>query len=684
MTAPRVPTAPATAALHTADRLDSWKEIATYLGRDVTTAQRWEKREAMPVHRHLHDKLGTVYAFRAELDAWAGRRTPEVPGKADEPPALGSERPRRQAAGGRPGRNAALALALLGVAGAVALAVRWGERRAAEPANPLAEARFLQLTDFEGIEQAAAISRDGRLVAFQSNRDGPMDVWVTQVGTGLFHNLTRGTAAEIVNPSVRTLGFSPDGALVTFWARGQDPTRRQEISIWAVPVLGGPLRPYLEGAAELDWSGDGAQLVYHTPDPGDPMFLRDSRQPGGARRIFAAPAGLHAHFPTWSPDHAFVYFVQGALPDHLDLWRLVSAGGAPERITAHEAQVSHPVLLGDGMLLYLATDAEGLGPWIYGLDPQRPAPRRVSVGAGRYTSLAASADGRRMVATQAAARRTLWRVPVRDGRADMRVARQVPLTSGSPSAPRLGPGYLLYVASGGAGDSLWRLQGDVAAELWSAPEARITGGPAIAPDGRRIAFCVRQRGKASLRVANADGTGARAVAEGLAPQGAPAWMPDGEGLTVAAVAGGIPRLHRVFLDGRPPEPWLGEPAADPAWSPGGELFAFTGADVGTTFPVRVARADGSPHPLPPLSLTRGARRLVFLPGARELLVLQGAIGHKNVWRIDMGNGSARPVTDLGLDFELVDFDVAPDGSELVLEQVRQRSDVVLIERPGRD
>jgi hypothetical protein len=60
------------------DRLDSWKEIAAYLKRDVTTVQRWEKREAMPVHRHLHQKIGSVYAFRAELDAWARDRNLRV------------------------------------------------------------------------------------------------------------------------------------------------------------------------------------------------------------------------------------------------------------------------------------------------------------------------------------------------------------------------------------------------------------------------------------------------------------------------------------------------------------------------------------------------------------------------------------------------------------------------------
>ena len=58
-----------------ATRLDSWKEIAAYLKRDVATVRRWEKREALPVHRHHHEKLGSVYAYTSELDAWSeGRR----------------------------------------------------------------------------------------------------------------------------------------------------------------------------------------------------------------------------------------------------------------------------------------------------------------------------------------------------------------------------------------------------------------------------------------------------------------------------------------------------------------------------------------------------------------------------------------------------------------------------------
>src|SRR5450755_2394945 len=69
------------------DRLDSWKEIGAYLNRDVTTVQRWEKREGMPVHRHLHDRMGSIYASRAELDAWArGRNLPPAKGDANNVP----------------------------------------------------------------------------------------------------------------------------------------------------------------------------------------------------------------------------------------------------------------------------------------------------------------------------------------------------------------------------------------------------------------------------------------------------------------------------------------------------------------------------------------------------------------------------------------------------------------------
>src|SRR5260221_13098665 len=62
------------------DRLDSWKEIASFLRRDVRTVQRWEKKEGLPVYRHQHDKLGSIYAYRAELTDWFNTRQQSGPG----------------------------------------------------------------------------------------------------------------------------------------------------------------------------------------------------------------------------------------------------------------------------------------------------------------------------------------------------------------------------------------------------------------------------------------------------------------------------------------------------------------------------------------------------------------------------------------------------------------------------
>jgi adenylate cyclase len=71
------------------DRLDSWKEIAAYLNRGTRTVQRWEREEGLPVHRLQHDKLGSVYAFRSELDSWWASRGATLPGEAAGPAETG-------------------------------------------------------------------------------------------------------------------------------------------------------------------------------------------------------------------------------------------------------------------------------------------------------------------------------------------------------------------------------------------------------------------------------------------------------------------------------------------------------------------------------------------------------------------------------------------------------------------
>jgi Tol biopolymer transport system component len=479
------------------------------------------------------------------------------------------------------------------------------------------------------------------------------------------------------------LGFSPDGALVTFWARGVEGASTRDIGVWAVPTLGGEPRPYLEGVAEFDWSNDGSRLVYHTPGPGDPMFVRESRQQPGGTAIFEAAPGLHAHFPLWSSRDAFIYFVQGSLPDGMDIWRIKPTGGDAEQITRHHSRVSHPVFVNHRTLMYLATDRDGSGPWPHILDVERRQPHRVGTGLDRYTSLAASADGRRVVATLANPKGTFWRVPVADTPSDVSAATPISLTTGRGFSPRLGPGYLLYVSSQGATDGIWKLANDTATALWSAPDARIIGGPEVARDGGRIAFSVEQRGRTVLYVINADGTSARVVTDALELRGSPAWTPDGQSITSAVNVDGTPRLFRISLDGTS-TPLVHEYSVDPVWSPSGDFLVYSGADIGTTFTVKAATAAASPYAIPNLTLSRGARRLRFFNGQRALVMMRGDLQHKNLWLMDLETGTARQLTNLPSDFTIRDFDVSIDGRELVVERVLELSEVVLIDLAARN
>ena len=136
------------------DRLDSWKEIAAYLKRDVTTVQRWEKGEGMPVHRHLHDKVGSVYASRGELDGWArGRNLPaaQEKGAPSPDPAAPPSRWATSTARGRWTFIVPLATVV-----AVATGALWFQRTEYFWRNPIADAQFQTVTDFDGVEQAAA------------------------------------------------------------------------------------------------------------------------------------------------------------------------------------------------------------------------------------------------------------------------------------------------------------------------------------------------------------------------------------------------------------------------------------------------------------------------------------------------------------------------------------------------
>lgn len=571
------------------------------------------------------------------------------------------------------------ATALAAILAAVAFLV-WGPgRQTGGVRDPLAEAKVTRLTDFAGTEQAAAISRDGRFAAFLANRDGRMDAWLTEIGSNRYRNLTEGQIHDMTNASVRTVSFSPDGALVTLWTRRGDGSRPEDINVVGAPTAGGPLQAYLQEAAEYDWSRDGKQLVFHTTAPGDPLFVRAATDTA-AHQIYVAPPGIHCHFPIWSTDGEFIYFLRGEPPVHWDVWRLRPSGEGLEQITFHNTKLSYPVALDSRTLIYLATDADGSGPWLYVMDLKLKQERRISFGLERYLSLAASADGMRMVATVANSRSDLWSVRI-DGNGPPPTSA-VPIMPALQNAvaPRFGRGFIAYMSSGGGRRGVWRLANGVPTELWNDAEADRVGAPAIAPDGRRIAFTVERHGTTQLYVIDSDGGNARLVSSTLALRGDLAWTPDSQAVVAAIVKDGEPNLSKIRLDGAPPQPMTTDYSLNPVWSPDGKYLVYSGADVGMRFPLRATAPDGRPFGMASLILTRGARRVAFAPNSGSLVILRGEIAHKNFWLLNPQTGAERQLTDLPSSYVIGDFDVSPDGTEIIFDRLQDSSSIALIER----
>ena len=327
-------------------RLDAWKEIATYLGRDVTTVRRWERREGLPVHRHLHDKLGSIYAYADEIDEWMSRRsiretpagtpvvTPAPPAAAEEP------------------------------AVAVAPVLMKGELREAlpalkEPATITAVASTVSSrAPWRAMLAVAAVLAVGMSVPWSPDAgdallpdagdDAVMRVALTPPG---------GTVAD-------TLALSPDGQQVLFSASDASGTQiwvRRVDSIAAEPLAG------TDGASFPFWSADGQRFGFFA-NGRLKVFTLATRE---VRDLAAAPEG---HGGTWNNRDEIVFAPGRASP--LQLIR--ASGGALTQVTTIGSSFKEghawPSFLPDGRH-FLYTDsafgANRYGIYVSDLDTHR-------------------------------------------------------------------------------------------------------------------------------------------------------------------------------------------------------------------------------------------------------------------------------------------------------------------------
>ena len=544
--------------------------------------------------------------------------------------------------------------------------------------NPLADARFSKITDFEGAEFDAAISPDGGFVAFVTNRDGPFEIFVGQIDAGEFRKPGLDAdefTLEDARAPVRSVGFNADGT--ELWLGGGPWSR-----VRSVPLLGGPIRNFLnENVVTVAWSPDGERLVYHERLAGDPVYVAD-RKGADARLILASPEGTHQHYPIWSVDGEWIYLSRGRPTTmEMSLWRVRADGEGLEQLTWGKLDVRYPTPIDERTVLYVARDADGAGPWLWAFDVETKVSRRASVGLEQYASLVASADGRRLVATVQVSRAGIWSVPIRDEPAgDDDIEPFGDLQTTRALAPRFGGSSLFYLSSRGSGDGLWRYEQGKVAEIWRGSETALLEPAAVSPDGESVVLLLRRDDGWRLNILTADGAELTTLSTSVDARGSAAWSPDGRWIVTGGSVAGVQGLFKIPVDGGDPVRIADGEALNPVWSPDGELIVYSGAQVNVVAPLAGVRPDGDPVELPEIEVFRAGERMRFLPDGSGLVYMQGKGPTQDFWLLDLATLNSRQLTRFDTNATMRTFDITPDGTRIVFDRLSEASDLVLIER----
>jgi Tol biopolymer transport system component/predicted Ser/Thr protein kinase len=287
---------------------------------------------------------------------------------------------------------------VLAVAAGVALVLRW--RAPGHESEPIELSR---LTYDGGASINPAISPDGKLVAYASDREGAgqLDLWVRHVAQPGPARLTHHPANDWL-PS-----FAPDGSRLVF------RSEREGGGLYLVNVLGGDERRLVSGGTFPRFSPDGTRVLYLEARPYSPTGLVrmllvpvDGGEPQPLAPGFGAASAPGSIGPLWSPDGTRVLFQGKPLetPGPLDWWIVPVAGGAPVSADAATGlpradPVQFPCawLPGDRVLFLEGTTFEGLNLHTVQLSPGgRVAgpPRTLTTGPGMSWTPSVAGDGR--------------------------------------------------------------------------------------------------------------------------------------------------------------------------------------------------------------------------------------------------------------------------------------------------
>ncbi|MFN2565163.1 MAG: protein kinase [Gemmatimonadaceae bacterium] len=406
-----------------------------------------------------------------------------------------------------------------------------------------------RITSTPDIELDAAISPDGKLVAFAGGPVGEARIYVRHIGGGRTVLLSGGLDGDHRYPR-----WSPDGSSIVFQAKG---------GLYVVPALGGRLQLVAQGEGSAlmtpAWSPDGSRLAY-----ADERGLWVRALTGGTAVKLRAGNALHS--PSWSPDGKRLAYVSGnqfyiasSVSTFANLapsavWIIGTDGSDARALTDSAHLQMSPVFTADGRSVLFVSNAGGTRD-VYQLDlaSSRHAsskPRRITVGLQPY-SISLSADGTQMGYSVLLIRGNVWTAPITgDPTTTVAAARPVTASNSAIEAVHLSHDgkWIAYDSDQAGNQDIYKLALDGGEPVQLTTDRADDFLPRWSPNDREIAFHTLRHGSRDLYVMDSEGRNAQRVTAAASQDYIPDWSPDGRRLCFSSDLNGAYEVYTVTRD----------------------------------------------------------------------------------------------------------------------------------------
>jgi len=587
---------------------------------------------------------------------------------------------------GHPARAAVLIslAAVLGFGALVYAVYRFSLRPHLAPHRP-APFESMQLTRLPvpGAVADAAVSPDGKVLAYVTNEAGGQSIWVRQVGAA-------SRSQQIVPPAdgqiYPGLVFSPDGQHVYFAvARPDSPFA----SLQRVPALGGPVRQVLEQLnSPVSFAPDGRRFAFIRGrfEEGRTLLVADA-DGANVRQVAASTPSRVLAIPAWSPDGRTIACVY-ALTAEFESGRAslgvttfnVADGAEGRQLPGLWFEVNQLAWLPDGGgLLLSAAERELSPPQIWRLSYPEGEARRVTNDLNSYQSLSLTADAATLVTVQTDRVPNVWVAPVSDPARARQITTGVGKFDGYYGVAWTPDDRLVYASIASGSWDIWTMNADGTGARQLTVGARSNYGPSVSADGRYIVFVSnRAGGPFNVWRMDADGSNPKQLTDGRGENFAHV-TPDGRWVIYATVGLGVPsHIWKVPIDGGEPVRLTDETASWPHPSPDGKSFVCVyQAGPGAPPKLAVVPVEGG-APVKLFDVEAGFRsNTVWMPDNRGVAYVDARSGTPNVWMQPLSGGKPVQLTHFTTD-AVTAYDFSRDGKQLVVTRTAETTGVVLI------